>query len=420
MADIMNGRYALADPGSGVTVISLEGGELDMFGDYTLVRTTQRDSYPPINDAPVELEMEKKSNLLSTLVYGFIGTAVSVCLAAVAVSIIASATVLTGGAALAACAFIGASAGVFLATAGMVESDLNTGYNRTPFEFTLGLMTGMTIGFGAGASIYGVIAAAPILAAGVSMEAAMFFGQTAFTTTVLPTIIEIGGGVIAAAEAVFAVNDSYECGSGYNPLLDAVFDNDREAYETTEAFVDILGGGYVAGADAYARTYFANEGVYIEDGEELPDCVGDMADDAENVGSEGGSETVTYRRVQGGEGVQSQQRVIIDKDGNVYIPNKEGKLNISIDNGEHSQYYVSTKRPGADIYEFEVPKWFDDFVKENAIPQQGYRSNPLNQGGTAPSLNDPSTPGTCIEFPAPWIEWIEEYSSNGRVIKGDS
>ena len=65
-------------------------------------------------------------------------------------------------------------------------------------------------------------------------------------------------------------------------------------------------------------------------------------------------------------------------------------------------------------------KWFDDFVKENTIPQQGYRSNPLNQGGTAPSLNDVSTPGTCIEFPAPWIEWIEEYSSNGRVIKGGS
>ena len=95
--------------------------------------------------------------------------------------------------------------------------------------------------------------------------------------------------MIATAEAVFAVNDSYECGSGSNPLLDAVFDNDREAYETTEAFVDILGGGYVAGADAYARTYFANEGVYIEDGEELPDCVGDMADDAESVRSEGGS-----------------------------------------------------------------------------------------------------------------------------------
>ena len=136
--------------------------------------------------------------------------------------------------------------------------------------------------------------------------------------------------------------------------------------------------------------------------------------------SKGGSNTVTYRRVQGGEGTQSQQRVVIDNDGNVYIPNKESKLNISIDNGEHSQYYVNTKRPGADIYEFEVPKWFDDFVKENTIPQQGYRSNPLNQGRTAPSLNDISTPGTCIEFPAPWIEWIEEYSSNGRVIKGGS
>ena len=28
----------------------------------------------------------------------------------------------------------------------------------------------------------------------------------------------------------------------------------------------------------------------------------------------------------------------------------------------------------------------------------------MNQGRTAPSLNDISTPGTCIEFPAPWID----------------
>ena len=32
MADIINGRYALADPNSGVTVFSLEGGEINMFG----------------------------------------------------------------------------------------------------------------------------------------------------------------------------------------------------------------------------------------------------------------------------------------------------------------------------------------------------------------------------------------------------
>ena len=102
----------------------------------------------------------------------------------------------------------------------------------------------------------------------------------------------------------------------------------------------------------------------------------------------------------------------------VYINKKDRNLNISIDNGEHSQYYINDNRPGADIYEFEVPKWLDDMVKEYTIPQAGYKNNPLNQGGSAPKLTDPTTPGTCIEFPAPWIEWIEEYATKGRIISG--
>ena len=134
---------------------------------------------------------------------------------------------------------------------------------------------------------------------------------------------------------------------------------------------------------------------------------------------DGGSETVTYRRVQGGAGTKSsQQRVIIDDNGNVYINKKDKDLNISIDNGEHSQYYVKNKRPGADIYEFEVPTWFDDIVQEYTIPQAGNKKNPFNQGGTAPKLTDPTTPGKSIEFPAPWSEWIEEYATKGRIIKG--
>ena len=136
-------------------------------------------------------------------------------------------------------------------------------------------------------------------------------------------------------------------------------------------------------------------------------------------GNKSGTDTVTYRRVQGGEGNQSsQQRVVIDSEGNVYINKKDRNLNISIDNGEHSQYYIKNNRPGADIYEFEVPKWLDDMVKEYTVPQAGYKSNPLNQGGSAPKLTDLTTPGTCIEFPAPWIEWIEEYATNGRIRSG--
>ena len=29
-----------------------------------------------------------------------------------------------------------------------------------------------------------------------------------------------------------------------------------------------------------------------------------------------------------------------------------------------------------------------------------------------------TTSGRCIEFPAPWIGWIEEYATNGRIIAG--
>lgn len=42
MTNIVNGRYALADPSSGLTMLSLEGGELNMFGSCTRIRTTHK------------------------------------------------------------------------------------------------------------------------------------------------------------------------------------------------------------------------------------------------------------------------------------------------------------------------------------------------------------------------------------------
>ncbi len=61
----------------------------------------------------------------------------------------------------------------------------------------------------------------------------------------------------------------------------------------------------------------------------------------------------------------------------------------------------------------------DDFRKEYTVPQTDYKTNPNNQGGTAPKLTDPTTPGNSIEFPSPWVEWIEEYAVNPRVVRGD-
>ena len=58
-------------------------------------------------------------------------------------------------------------------------------------------------------------------------------------------------------------------------------------------------------------------------------------------------------------------------------------------------------------------------VNEYIIPQSHYRTNLLNQGKTAPKLTDVSTDGISIEFPPPWPEWIEEYATNGRIVKGE-
>ncbi|MGL4382909.1 MAG: WXG100 family type VII secretion target, partial [Bacilli bacterium] len=126
-------------------------------------------------------------------------------------------------------------------------------------------------------------------------------------------------------------------------------------------------------------------------------------------------EYVTYRRVQGGLGRKnSMERIRIVEFGNVRIDNKKSNLNISIDEGVHAEYFLKNNREGGVVIEFDIPKWLDDFVKENTISQTNYNTSKFNQLGTAPKLTDISTPGISIEFPVPWIEWIEEYAINPR------
>ena len=56
-------------------------------------------------------------------------------------------------------------------------------------------------------------------------------------------------------------------------------------------------------------------------------------------------------------------------------------------------------------------------IMESAIPQKGYRTNPLNQGRTAPKIVDPHQPGLSMELLSIWIPWLEEYSSNAKIVK---
>ena len=140
-------------------------------------------------------------------------------------------------------------------------------------------------------------------------------------------------------------------------------------------------------------------------------------DNSSRQSGESDTDSVIYRRVQGGSGNNaSQMRIEVNADGTISIPNKDANLCVSIDGGEHSQYFANKRGGDVQIVEVEVPRWFDDFLKENAIPQTNYKTNPLNQGGTAPKITDTTTPGNCYELPAPWVGWLEEYGGNARIV----
>jgi RHS repeat-associated protein len=138
---------------------------------------------------------------------------------------------------------------------------------------------------------------------------------------------------------------------------------------------------------------------------------------SEPVTPQSSPNTVTYSRVQGGTPPNaSYPRIQANEDGSISISNKSANLNVSVGD-EHAAYFQGLRGDGSEVVQFDLPEWFDNFVEESAIRQEGYRSNPLNQGRTAPKIVDPTTPGRSYEFPPPWIRWIEEYGTNGRVVK---
>ncbi len=147
------------------------------------------------------------------------------------------------------------------------------------------------------------------------------------------------------------------------------------------------------------------------------DDVTDESQSTEEMPSTPDPQNVTYSRVQGGTPpYASRYRIYVNDDGSISIPDKSADLNVSV-GAEHADYFQAIRGKNSEIVRFDLPKWFHDFIDESAIRQFGYRSNPSNQGGTAPKIVDPTTPGLSYEFPPPWIRWIEEYATNGRVTK---
>lgn len=124
---------------------------------------------------------------------------------------------------------------------------------------------------------------------------------------------------------------------------------------------------------------------------------------------------MTVFRVQGGtRPLASRQLIAIDESDNPVI--SRTTLNISIGDPARADDFLS-KRPGANVTSFDVPLWMGSFIDEQAIPPAGYRTNPANQGGLAPRVVDPTTPGRSYELPDICAKSLEEVAVPGSGAK---
>jgi hypothetical protein len=131
----------------------------------------------------------------------------------------------------------------------------------------------------------------------------------------------------------------------------------------------------------------------------------------------GQSGNIRYYRVQGGTGNQSSQfHIDIDPSTGSVIIN-DVTLNVSVGDLAHAQYFQSL-RPGSQIFSFELPRSVDDLIKTQAQPQFKYSMNPLNNGGQAPKIVDPTTPGNSLELPPNWAQILEDnlIPGSGQII----
>ena len=117
--------------------------------------------------------------------------------------------------------------------------------------------------------------------------------------------------------------------------------------------------------------------------------------------SRGGSGVVKYYRVQGGGTGTSTSRELLEVTpaNNLVFTDKTIDLYISTDNVDHANYYLKNNRKGGLIIEFEVPKWLDDEMKLDALPQE--------VSGSKPSLVDYNQTGHPFGINTYWQNKIE-------------
>lgn len=147
----------------------------------------------------------------------------------------------------------------------------------------------------------------------------------------------------------------------------------------------------------------------------------------------GGSGTVKYYRVQGGGtgSATSRELLEVSSKGELTFTDKTKELYFSTDDLDHANYYITGKgtningevlsvtppRSGGKIIEFEVPKWLDDKLKAEVIPQYKAGSNSLNKN--SPQIVDYNQPGNPLGIKLDWQTLIEKnyIIGSAKIIK---
>ncbi len=379
--------------------------EFNALSSVSVLCGTDFTRYRPFQDEPEETEPDEGGFSWGKLAGHCLAGLAVVGVVALGAGYLAS-IVFTGGATAAFAPWVVGGLAAICGTAavgGMAANDIRRGEVSGLDDYMLTGLTKSTEGALAGAAFCMVPYASEVLVStvvpygmtGVCLPAGVFVsGETMMTATMLT------GYTVTFSNMTVKVNDSMVGLAGTNMMADVMGQGNYQQFKDVSAM----------GSNTILMLGLSNPRLYGTNNN-------NTGATQQSTSSKNTEDTVTYRRVQGGNGNNaSQVRIEVNPDGTISIPNKDANLSVSIDNGEHAEYFLNKRGGDAQIVEVEVPKWFDDFLQENTIPQVNYSTNLENQGGTAPKITDVTTPGKSYELPPPWVEWLEEYGTNARIV----
>ena len=191
MSEIFKKTYTVAEPGCGLTVFSMEGSEINLFGSRTVIKTSGEDFFEPIKDFLHEKLVEEKADTMyyismaDTAVLGVLG-GICIVVGVVGAFFTAGATLPIAGVG---CVLGGAAISSHSYTK-TLDSDRSAGRDRSWSQFYLERTVKEFQGAAAGAVVFaGLLAGADLIAAAGGISSS------------IPSIVTAGtsGGTMAGA-----------------------------------------------------------------------------------------------------------------------------------------------------------------------------------------------------------------------------